>query len=248
MTLLHYTKTAPVEKRSRSIALFFTLFLFFLFTACSNNNSSLVTPINSVLVLTAQPTDAAGEANPEKKTILTSNDLYTLYIENREGNEQLKKLLGDNQKQKLIFQLYRAASGYLQLMAFPSTNGNSKYFINDAVELSRSNIKDITMPEGENIFFGDLQVANRPGLQKYTIRDLKAHLYDANKPGQNAGWEYILLVPKILDVKEESYRRKYIVYELKRSDEMPQVSSKKASLAIISLNDEANPSPPRKME
>lgn len=248
MTTLKFTKTAFAIEAGKGIAFFLALCSLVFFTLYRGGSRNQSDTKEATRPLAAQTNKAAGAAGPVDGAFLISNDLYTLYIENRAGSEQLKKLLGNDQKQKLVLQLYRNRNGYLQLMAFPSTPGNGKYFVNDAIELSRSNIKDITMPEEENIFFGDLQVANKPGQQKWTIRDLKAHLYDSNKPGQNAGWEYILLVPKIMVVSEETYRRKYIVYELKRSDVLPQVSSQKAFTRIVPLDDDANPSPPRKME
>lgn len=189
----------------------------------------------------------AGAAGPEQ-TLQNGNALYTLYLENRAGSEQLRKLLGDNEKQKMVLQLFRSSDGYIRLMAFPSTNGNGKYFLSDAVELLRSNVFNTTIPAGENVFFGDLQVANKPSQQKWTVRDLKAHLYNAGSPGQNAGWEYIWFVPKIVEVEEENFRRKYIVYELERSDTAPLAGSQKAIGLSIRLDDEANPSPPRRLE
>lgn len=248
MTTFRITKTPFAFEAFRSTAFFLALFFLFFFAFYKGVGTDRSATNTTTPGVTAPTKKAAGEAGPAAGSFLASNSLYTLYLQNKAGSEQLKKLIGESNRRKLVLQLFRGGEGYLQLMAFPSTNGNGQYFLEDAVELSRSDVFNTPMPEGENIFFGDLQVADKSAQRKYTIRDLKAHLYDANNPGQNAGWEYIWFVPQLKEVSEGPFRGNYIVYALERSNEMPQVSSRKAFGLSFPLNDEANPSPPAKLQ
>lgn len=223
-------------------------------SSCSSNNAKIKNEVDTDSVKHAIHQDTSNITRSTKKSVFAGEQLPTLYIGNFAGNEQLQKLLlstlGQGKKQKLIFQLYLDATGILRILVVPAGASNRKYFLADAVEPNVS--KQLNPPLGtEDVFLSDLQLTNKAsdsgperGDQR-AIDELKAHIYDPEKPDQNKGWQYILFTPVVAPITEGTFIRKYVVYKVTACKDEPREKNKNQ---FVELTAYSNPSPPRQLE
>ncbi len=226
--MVHFTTTAFFRNYWCAILCFLLISFAMTQASCDGSQNESKPKIMAAI----QANSSADEA-----AFAPSDNLYILYILNEKGHQQLKKFIGHPDIQKATFQFFLDNGGRLRLAGFPSKLKNEDFRYSDTAILRISNKKETVIPAGRT-FLGDLQ------LDPATTKILKDKLYDPQAEANNDGWEVIWFVPRL--VNEGSIRESYIIYDLKRSDEMPR--AEKQVLMPPTKIGEANPSPPRRLE
>jgi hypothetical protein len=216
--------------------------------SCKGTNGGSTTEDNQDSTSSADGTIKTGTSTGQLTPFLPGIDARILYLENfaNDANgehEQLKRLLGTRNnpnKEKAAFEFFVTTENVLGAKGFPAKKGNKDYVLPDAFPLRISKQK-VTLQQPDTLFLSALQLDNGEGSIVDVLQD---RTYDQRYPNRNAGFEYILFIPRV-DTNRLSPNYRHLVFDVaKLKPEIPFNKDRLVEYTILSV---ANPTPPRRV-